>query len=154
MSGQTWFGIYSTGNAPDLQGTSGSEANFGGYKEIVLDNLVIERVDEDINKETLQGLIDKAEGLERTDYDKDAWKVLADAVVNAKVAVNKDKTDAQDIQTAYYELKAALDYVEGYKLDPEAKNDISVKGAKATAFSEDNGTYGIQHRKSFLCTGW
>lgn len=77
-----------------------------------------------------------------------------DAVVNAKVAVNKDKTDAQDIQTAYYELKAALDYVEGYKLDPEAKNDISVKGAKATAFSEDNGTYGIQHRKSFLCTGW
>ena len=136
MSGQTWFGIYSTGNAPDLQGTSGSEANFGGYKEIVLDNLVIERVDEDINKETLQGLIDKAEGLERTDYDKDAWKVLADAVVNAKVAVNKDKTDAQDIQTAYYELKAALDYVEGYKLDPEAK------GAKATAFSEDNGTYG------------
>ena len=142
MSGQTWFGIYSTGTAPDLQGTSGSEANFGGYKEIVLDNLVIERVDEDINKETLQGLIDKAEGLERTDYDKDAWKVLADAVVNAKVAVNKDKTDAHDIQTAYYEMKATLDYMEGHKLDPEAKNDISVKGARATAFSEDNGTYG------------
>ena len=148
MSGQTWFGIYSTGNAPDLQGTSGSEANFGGYKEIVLDNLVIERVDEDINKETLQGLIDKAEGLERTDYDKDAWKVLADAVVNAKVAVNKDKTDAHDIQTAYYELKAALDYMEGYKLDPEAKNDISVKGAKATAFSEDSGTYGSNYGKA------
>ncbi|WP_462416026.1 endo-alpha-N-acetylgalactosaminidase family protein [Eubacterium ramulus] len=142
MSGQTWFGIYSTGTAPDLQGTSGSEANFGGYKEIVLDNLVIERVDEDINKETLQGLIDKAEGLERTDYDKDAWKVLADAVVNAKVAVNKDKTDAHDIQTAYYEMKATLDYMEGHKLDPEAKNDISVKGARATAFSEDSGTYG------------
>ena len=105
MSGQTWFGIYSTGTAPDLQGTSGSEANFGGYKEIVLDNLV-------------------------------------DAVVNAKVAVNKDKTDAHDIQTAYYEMKATLDYMEGHKLDPEAKNDISVKGAKATAFSEDNGTYG------------
>ena len=29
----------------------------------------------------------------------------ADAVVNAKVAVNKDKTDAHDIQTAYYEMK-------------------------------------------------
>ena len=72
----------------------------------------------------------------------------ADAVVNAKVAVNKDKTDAHDIQTAYYELKAALDYVEGYKLDPEAKNDISVKGAKATAFSEDNGTYGSNYGKA------
>ena len=148
MSGQTWFGIYSTGTAPDLQGTSGSEANFGGYKEIVLDNLVIERVDEDINKETLQGLIDKAEGLERTDYDKDAWKVLADAVVNAKVAVNKDKTDAHDIQTAYYEMKATLDYMEGHKLDPEAKNDISVKGARATAFSEDSGTYGSNYGKA------
>ena len=38
-SGQTWFGIYSTNKAPDLQGTSGSAANFGGYKEIVLDNV-------------------------------------------------------------------------------------------------------------------
>ena len=142
LSGQTWFGIYSTDKAPDLQGSQGSAQNFGGYKELVLDNLVIERVDEDINKETLQGLIDKAEGLERTDYDKDAWKVLADAVVNAKVAVNKDKTDAHDIQTAYYEMKATLDYMEGHKLDPEAKNDISVKGARATAFSEDSGTYG------------
>mgnify|MGYP000668253768 CR=1 FL=1 len=28
--------------------------------------------------------------------------------------------------------------MEGHKLDPEAKNDISVKGARATAFSEDN----------------
>ena len=49
-SGQTWFGIYSTNKAPDLQGTSGSAANFGGYKEIVLDNVVIEQVKETINE--------------------------------------------------------------------------------------------------------
>ena len=43
-TGQTWFGIYSTEKAPDLQGVSpdAAEANFGGYKELVLDNLVIE----------------------------------------------------------------------------------------------------------------
>ena len=44
-TGQTWFGIYSTEKAPDLQGVSpdAAEANFGGYKELVLDNLVIEK---------------------------------------------------------------------------------------------------------------
>ena len=45
-TGQTWFGIYSTDKAPDLQGvdTNAAAANFGGYKELVLDNLVIEKV--------------------------------------------------------------------------------------------------------------
>ena len=142
ITGQTWFGIYSTGTAPDLQGTSGNAANFGGYKEIVLDNLVIERVDEDINAEALQGLIDQAEALDKSDYEADAWKVLKDAVVDAKVALNRDKVDAQEIQTNYYAMKAALDYVENNKIDPLAKNDISVKGMTATAKSEDGGTYG------------
>ena len=41
-SGQTWFGIYSTGTAPDTEGTSSSEADFGGYKDFVMDNLKIE----------------------------------------------------------------------------------------------------------------
>ena len=50
----------------------------------ILDNLVIERVDEDINKETLQGLLIRQKVWKEQDYDKDAWKVLADAVVNAK----------------------------------------------------------------------
>ena len=46
-SGQTWIGIYSTTTAPDLQGVDpeAAQANFGGYKELVLDNLVIERVE-------------------------------------------------------------------------------------------------------------
>lgn len=43
--GQSWFGIRSTDVAPDLEGTDGNEANFGGYRDIVIDNLLIERID-------------------------------------------------------------------------------------------------------------
>ena len=64
LSGQTWFGIYSTDKAPDLQGSQGSAQNFGGYKELVLDNLVIERVDERITEKTLKKLIAKAADLD------------------------------------------------------------------------------------------
>lgn len=41
----SWFGIYSTATEPDLQGSTGSAQDFGGYKDFVLDNLVIERVE-------------------------------------------------------------------------------------------------------------
>lgn len=45
-SGQTWFGIYSTDKPADLQGTtSDGQANFNGYKDFMLDNLVIEIVE-------------------------------------------------------------------------------------------------------------
>ncbi|KON89998.1 cell surface protein [Sporosarcina globispora] len=43
-SGQSWFGIYSTDKAADTQGVTGSQANFNGYKDFMLDNLVIETV--------------------------------------------------------------------------------------------------------------
>ncbi|MDE8054018.1 hypothetical protein PT072_09080, partial [Erysipelothrix rhusiopathiae] len=43
-SGQTWFGIYSTSVAPDLQDSSNKEANFRSYKDVVLDNVRIEKV--------------------------------------------------------------------------------------------------------------
>ena len=68
-TGQTWFGIYSTEKAPDLQGVSpdAAEANFGGYKELVLDNLVIEKVTEEVTKEKLAALVAEAE--EKYKYD-------------------------------------------------------------------------------------
>ncbi|KAA0768319.1 cell surface protein [Bacillus sp. AR2-1] len=43
-SGQSWFGIYSTNKAANTNGVKGSQANFNGYKDIMLDNLVIEVV--------------------------------------------------------------------------------------------------------------
>ena len=43
VNGDSWFGIYSTATAPDLQGSTGSAQDFGGYKDFVLDNLKIEQ---------------------------------------------------------------------------------------------------------------
>ncbi|KQL18018.1 endo-alpha-N-acetylgalactosaminidase family protein [Cytobacillus solani] len=43
-TGQSWFGIYSTSKAADTQGVKDSQANFNGYKDFMLDNLVIEVV--------------------------------------------------------------------------------------------------------------
>ena len=39
VNGDSWFGIYSTATAPDLQGSTGNAQDFGGYKDFVLDNL-------------------------------------------------------------------------------------------------------------------
>ena len=38
--GQSWFGIQSTTKGPDLQNTSGGDADFGWIQGFVLDNLV------------------------------------------------------------------------------------------------------------------
>lgn len=108
-SGQTWFGIYSTSTPADTQGTSGSAANFGGYQDFVLDNLKIELVEEDVNKDTLNALIEEAESkYEENDYTLEEWNAFEEALLNAKVAVNKDKTSQKDLEDAYYALKAAM----------------------------------------------
>lgn len=45
-SGQSWFGIYSTDKAANTQGIdpNSSQVNFNGYKDFILDNLVIEKI--------------------------------------------------------------------------------------------------------------
>ena len=39
---QSWIGIYSTTTPADTGEAGGNEANFGGYKDFVLDDLVIQ----------------------------------------------------------------------------------------------------------------
>ena len=153
-NGQTWIGIYSTGTAPDLQGTSGNAANFGGYKELVLDNLVIERVDESKMAEMLQELIDQAEGMDQNAYTKANWEYLADEVTDAKVALNKNNRNLEDIQNSYQGLKDAITFVKNTTNTEEEKNDIPVRGMTATAKSEDGGTYGSNlGRASYVLDG-
>jgi len=43
-NGQSWFGIYSTNKPADTKGVEGKQANFNGYNDFMLDNLVIEVV--------------------------------------------------------------------------------------------------------------
>lgn len=43
-SGQSWFGIYSTDVKADTKGYEDSQATFNGYSDIIIDNLVIEKM--------------------------------------------------------------------------------------------------------------
>lgn len=111
--GQSWFGIYSTNKAADLQGTSGSAANFGGYQDFVLDNLKIELVDEKVTADDLKALIAEAEEkYVQSDYQDADWQAFQDVLTDAKVAVNKDKQDDGEIASAYYALKAQMQYMD------------------------------------------
>ena len=140
--GQTWFGIYSTTKPADLQGKGGAAANFGGYQDFVLDNLKIEEVKEDVTRADLEALVKEAEQLKAEDYLPADWKVLQDALINAKVALNKDKDSQKDIENAYYKLKGAIEslkYAGGTESDE--RGDITVENYEVQAGSfEPNNT--------------
>ncbi|MFR2837209.1 MAG: endo-alpha-N-acetylgalactosaminidase family protein, partial [[Clostridium] nexile] len=142
-TGQTWFGIYSTEKAPDLQEATGSAQNFGGYKELVLDNLVIERVEEDVTEDSLKGLLKDAEGkYNEADYRPEVWNNFQKELAKARVALDKDNSTPEDIEKAYYALKAAMVTMDNSKgLDAtDASRDISTEGMTATAGSEQSQT--------------
>lgn len=144
-TGQTWFGIYSTDKAPNLQGVdpNAAEANFGGYKELVLDNLVIERVEEDVTEDSLKGLLKDAEGkYNEADYRPEVWNNFQKELAKARVALDKDNSTPEDIEKAYYALKAAMVTMDNSKgLDAtDDSRDISTEGMTATAGSEQSQT--------------
>lgn len=143
--GQTWFGIYSTAKAPDLQGTKDAAANFGGYKDFVLDNLKIEEVKADVTKADLEALVKEAEKLKAEDYLPADWKVFEDALTDAKVALNKDKQTQEDIENAYYKLKGAMEslkYAGGTESDTRGDIATDKYTVQAGSFQPNNDTEG------------
>ena len=149
--GQTWFGIYSTTKAPDLQGTKDAAANFGGYKDFVLDNLKIEEVKADVSRADLEALVKEAEQLKAEDYLPADWKVFEDALTDAKVALNKDKQSQEDIENAYYKLKGAMEalkYAGGTESD--SRGDIAVDKYSVQTGSEQAGGEGATEGPAIL----
>lgn len=154
-TGQTWFGIYSTDKAADLQGKSGSAANFGGYQELVLDNLVIERVDEEVTADTLKALIEDAKTkYSEDDYTAEVWNNFQKEIAKAQVALDKDNSTQEDIEKAYYALKGAMVTMDNSKgLDAtDDSRDISTEGMTATAGSQQ-GTTGSEGPASNVLDG-
>ena len=138
-SGQTWFGIYSTGKAADTQGNSGAAANFGGYQDFVLDNLVIERVDEVVTEDELKTLIEKAKAeLTKENLSNANYKKALEAIAKAEVALKEDGKSQKGINIAYNSLKELMKALEGSskEADPEdASNDLPLEGMVASAGS-------------------
>ncbi len=156
-TGQTWFGIYSTEKAPDLQGVSpdAAQANFGGYKELVLDNLVIEKVTEEVTKEKLAALVAEAEGkYKEIDYRPEIWSSFQDVLKEAKAVLDKEGASQDEIEKAYYELKAAMvtmDNSAGIDATDDSK-DLPKEQMTATAGSEQAQT-GVEGPASNVLDG-
>ena len=143
--GQTWFGIYSTTKAPNLMGTSGAAANFGGYQDFVLDNLKIEEVKADVSRADLEALVKEAEQLKAEDHLSTDWKVFENALTDAKVALNKDKESQEDIENAYYKLKGAMEslkYAGGTESDSRGDIAVDKYSVEAGSFEPNNASEG------------
>ena len=142
-SGQTWFGIYSTGKAANTQGNSGAAANFGGYQDFVLDDLVIERVDEVVTEDELKTLIEKAKAeLTKENLSNANYKKALEAIAKAEVALKEDGKSQKGINIAYNSLKELMKALEGSskEADPEdASNDLPLEGMVASAGSIQTG---------------
>ena len=143
VSGQTWFGIYSTNKAADLQGTYKAAANFGGYQDFVLDDLVITRVDEVIQESELIALIERAKKeLTKDKLSSTNYKKAQIAIAKAEVALKEDGKNQKSINAAYYNLATLLKELSGSStdIDPQdASNDLPLEGMTATAGSEQTG---------------
>ena len=114
-SGQTWIAIVSD-EAADTQGTSGNEANFGGYQDFVLDNLRITLEDTDkselYHQVCVAGRVDadscaKADGYAGTFGE--AFAAFETALTEAKTLLNDPEAgDADAVKAAADKLAAAL----------------------------------------------
>ncbi|MCM1441095.1 MAG: endo-alpha-N-acetylgalactosaminidase family protein, partial [Roseburia sp.] len=115
-SGQTWIGIYSKDNANN-QGTSGSEAAFGGYLDFVLDNLVIELAPAEKNELALL-LREGDTWVEEVYTAKDggdtaaAWAAFETALENGHTVFDNDAATETQVTGAVNTLKAAMEALE------------------------------------------
>ncbi len=158
LDGQSWFGIYSTNQWPqyDKAGISGNEQNFGGYKDFILDNLVVERVDQNISKEMMQQLIEEAtHGIENHLYKDSAVDKIEKRIDEAKVALEKDHFNQSDLADAYYALYAAIHDDSLKNIAPEnddsadiplEKWDISAGSYEEDAYDEGNPLFAVDGR--------
>ena len=103
---QSWIGIYSTTTPADTQGVGGDEANFGGYKDFVLDNLVIER--SKAQKAELEELVDANSGRYEVNYTAESWETFAEAFAEANAALDDFEAEQTTVDAAAVKLEEAV----------------------------------------------
>ena len=107
-SGQTWVGIYSKENA-NSQGTSGSEAAFGGYLDFVLDNLSIELAAPE--KTELALLLQEADAMVEEVYNETTagdWEAFVQARTNGHTVFDNENASTAQVADAVDALKTAM----------------------------------------------
>lgn len=164
VNGDSWFGIYSTTNAADTQGTSGNEANFGGYKDFVLDNLKIEHIESETRtKAEANDKLDEVTSTydsKRSEFSDAAWQQYRDTLVKVRVLINKDGATAEDFTKAYNILVALDEYMKtapgnesSDKYDVAADGSDNLGGYTVEAGSEQSNYGNYEGPKKFAQDG-
>ncbi len=156
-SGNTWFGIYSTGKAPNTQGTADKEQNFGGYKDIVIDNVIIEV--SKVQKGELLDTISEAKTKYEEDYPAEQFAKLKEALTKAEEVANSQDATEQQVKDATENLRNAIDALtpittavkgtvknEENQVVKDAKIVLtSDKGEKIEATTGEDGTFNLEN---------
>ena len=105
-TGDTWVGIYSTGNASNTRGDSGGNANFRGYNDFIMDKLQIEEIVLTGKMMTENAVKNYLPTVAMTNYTKESIDALKEAVFNLSQA---------DDDISLEEAKAEIDKVNALK---------------------------------------
>ncbi|MFS9375396.1 SpGH101 family endo-alpha-N-acetylgalactosaminidase [Streptococcus infantis] len=85
-TGDTWVGIYSTGNASNTRGDSGGNANFRGYNDFMMDRLQIEEIVLTGKMMTENAVKNYLPTVAMTNYTQESMDALKEAVFNLSQA--------------------------------------------------------------------
>lgn len=143
----TWIGILSTAKAADLNGTSGNAANFGSYKDFMLDNLKIQQVEltPSIIIDSFLDYFAPVLNEELSNYTQDSVKDYQDAYLKLLLA-NRNNLTIEEAKALTKELSDAKDNLKLIKMSIE-NDDIESLEAPAQsgqgldkAFDKDMAT--------------
>ncbi|MBF0780588.1 MULTISPECIES: endo-alpha-N-acetylgalactosaminidase family protein [unclassified Granulicatella] len=127
-SGESWIGIYSTGHASNTHGDSGGNANFRGYNDFILDNLVIEEI-EMTGALLVESALKNYTGLAAMDnYTQDSLDAVREALVALKIS--DPNISLEDAKTLIQTLNDAIAHLVPKKTTVLA-NEIEIAEALA-----------------------
>lgn len=157
-TGQTWFGIYSTNVRENIRGLNprydGNRINFSGYKDLVIDNVVIERVDEVVDEQKLRELLASPEVMNQDPslYDRALYKKFENARDYARLLLEKDVKNPEAYKKAYNTLVALLLRMETERqdIDSNPANDIPLSKITATAGNEEKSSVAQSYKEGVI----
>ena len=136
---QAWIGIYSTRTQADTQGTAGGAADFGGYKDFVLDDLVIEK--SKAQKGDLEAVVAANSNRYEVNYTAESWKVFTEALAEANAILDDFEAEQAVVDEAKENLEKAVEALDviGITLSGKATDEAGAALADIT-ISVENGT--------------
>lgn len=118
-----------------------SDTTRGQFSSLLYKTLNVEIAAENVDKEDLDDLIAKVEGLDKDDYTEESWTELEDALTTGKdVVTNEDSTD-EEIKDAHNDLKDKHDKLEPVETDGKDTTTRELQQAVDEASDHQEGYF-------------